>query len=69
MKYSKVVFTISKNDILVMDVRGLEWTQILRRVDNVNRYCHLRMRKVPRKPLYMLRIGGRWINHTRAEII
>ena len=68
--YTKAKITIHNVLKLEMDLTGLEWTQQLYKVGlfcTINYNLHLR--KVARLPVWMTRIGGRWIGHTKIELV
>jgi len=67
--YSKAFVTIHNVLKLEMDVRELDWAQIYRKISMLAVICpSLKLRKYPNSRVWMMRVGGRWIYHTRVEV-
>jgi len=62
-------FTLHNVLVWRMNVSKYDWGQICRKMNMTCRILYnLKMRKVARKGVWMMRIGGRWISHTRIEL-
>lgn len=68
--YSKAILKIHNQMRLEMYLGGMDWCQQLYQIDKLRRILPtLHLRKKAHEPVWMMRIGKRWINHTSIELV